>query len=109
MTREERRSLELHRAIAAWLLADPAPVLRAAKRNLARMASQSPGAGSLWREWRRALSQPVDELAGILVDPRPQACEMRHVTPFAGVLTPRERWAVYRRFRAMESAVGLCE
>ena len=106
MTREERRSLELHRATAARLLADPEPVVRAAKRNLARMASQSPGAGSLWREWRRALSTPVDELVEVLVDPRPHARELRHVTPFAGVLTPSERWAVYRRFRALESAVG---
>jgi transcriptional regulator with XRE-family HTH domain len=106
MTREERRSLELHRAIAARLVTDPERVVRLAKRNLARMATQSPGAASLWREWRHALSRPVDEVVEVLLDPRPAARELRHVTPFAGVLTPTERWSVYRRFRAMESPVG---
>ena len=103
MTREERRSLELHRAIAARLVAEPLPVVAAGKRNLARMASQHPGARLLWREWRHALSQPVEVLTDMLIDPRPRARELRHVTPFAGVLTPADRWDVYRRFRAMES------
>lgn len=106
MTREERRSLELHRAIAVRLAADPLPVVAAGKRNLARMASQHAGAVSLWREWRHALSQPVHVLADVLIDPRPRARELRHVTPFAGVLTPADRWDVYRRFRAMESVAA---
>ena len=103
MTREERRSLELHRAITEVLVADPGLVVRAAKRNLAHMASQSPGAALLWKEWRRALALPVVDLVDALVDPRPPARELRHATPFAGVLTPAQRWGVYRRFRSMES------
>jgi transcriptional regulator with XRE-family HTH domain len=104
MTREERRSLALHQAIASRIVADPEPVVAKARRNLARMAKQSPGAASLWREWRRALSLPVDDLVDLLADPRPAARELRHVTPFAGVMPPQERWDVYRRFGRMERA-----
>ena len=106
MTREERRSLELHRAIAARLRTDPDNVLRRARRNLDRMAKQSPGGRDRWREWRGALDLPVPELADLLVDPRPSARELRHVTPFAGVLTPAERRGVYRRFRKQERVDG---
>ena len=103
MTREDRRSLALHRAIATRLLAEPEATVAAARRNLRRMARQTPGASSLWREWRRALALSVEDLAELLTDPRPLAREMRHVTPFAGVLTPSQRWDVYRRFRAEAS------
>ena len=40
----------------------------------------------------------------VLVDPRPLVREMRQVTPSAGVLSPSERWDVYRRFHAEERA-----
>lgn len=104
MTREERRSLELHRAIATHLVDDPVDVLGRAKRNLARMAKQSPAAAALWREWRHALARPPAEVADLLVDPRPAARELRQVTPFAGILTASERRDVYRRFRAQEGS-----
>src|SRR5687767_3781274 len=59
MTREDRRSLELHRYIANALLADPDSVLRMARRNIARMSAANPGARRLLGAWRRALDWPV--------------------------------------------------
>jgi hypothetical protein len=38
----------------------------------------------------------------MLADPTPHARELRHVTPFAGVLTARERAEVYRTFARSE-------
>lgn len=102
MTREERRSLALHRGIARRLLADPDGVLGRARRNLARMAAQSPGADSLWAEWGSVLDRAPSDIADLLVDPTPRARELRHVTPFAGVLSAAERREVYRRFREQE-------
>lgn len=104
LTREDRRSLELHRAIAEKLLADPVSSLRRARRNLQRMSALHPGAASLLHEWRRVLSLTPEAIADRLVDPSPHARELRQVTPFAGVLAPAERWAVYRRFRASRPA-----
>lgn len=96
LTREERRSLELHRAIAARLRADPERVLAQARENLARMMARA--ASQPLREWEVLLDRPVQALLPLLTDPDPWARELRHVTPFAGVLSAGERAAVYRAF-----------
>jgi hypothetical protein len=49
MTREEQRSLALHRAIATRLAADPKLVLAQARRNLAVMRRENAdGAAEPW-------------------------------------------------------------
>ena len=98
LTREDRRSLALHRAIARRIADDPATVLAQARRNLARMRSRRAQAVLLLREWAVILERPVEALAAVLADPGEWARELRQVTPFAGVLTPRERAAVYHAF-----------
>jgi len=102
LTREERRSLALHRAIARRLEQSPAPILRRARRTLEKMRRQHPGARPLLSRWRSLLDRPIEEILEVLVDPRPSARELRHVTPFAGVLTAPERASVYRRFAATD-------
>jgi transcriptional regulator with XRE-family HTH domain len=103
MTREERRSLALHAAIADRLQAEPDAVLAAARRNLATMRRRHAGARQLLREWRAALERPVPALVDLMAAADPWSRELRHVTPFAGVLSPEERTAVYRRFAADEA------
>ena len=105
MTREDRRSLFLHQAIARQLEEQPRAVLRQAHANLRRMTRGHPHAARLLGEWRRLLRRPVPEIVDVLVDPRQHARDLRQVTPFAGVLTTPERTAVYRAFRAQEDAV----
>ena len=102
LTREERRSLAVHRAIARRLESAPEATIRRARRTLARMSRQHPGARPLLSRWRNILSRPVDEILEVLVDPRPSARELRHVTPFAGILTAGERASVHRRFASSE-------
>ncbi len=104
MTREERRSLLLHAAIATRLEEDPGAVLHKARANLRRMREVNPFAAPLLNEWRRILQRAVPQIVDVLTDPRPHARELRHVTPFAGVLTASERVDVYARFRAIETA-----
>lgn len=103
MTREDRRSVALHHAIAGKLMDDPDSVLRVARENLARMRSRHPEAGELLSEWAKVLERSVPEIVHILSDPGLRSRELRHVTPFGGVLTARERTEVYRRFAAQES------
>ncbi|NOY55900.1 MAG: helix-turn-helix transcriptional regulator [Actinobacteria bacterium] len=103
LTREERRSLALHRAIARKLREVPDEVLVRARRNLARMMERHPAARGLLEEWAVILERPVDEIVEILTDPRPHARELRHVTPFARVLTAAERTRVYEEFARSEA------
>jgi transcriptional regulator with XRE-family HTH domain len=98
LTREDRRSLALHRAIAARLAADSPNILARARRTLARMARAADSRSLLLREWEVLLERPVAALLPVLIDPGPWARELRQVTPFAGVLTAAERAAVYRSF-----------
>lgn len=98
LTREDRRSLALHRAIARRLADDPAAVIGQARRNLARMRVRRGQATQLLREWEVILDRRVPALLTVLTDPSEWARELRHVTPFAGVLSAGERAAVYRAF-----------
>ena len=103
MTREERRSLHLHRAIARRLERSPELVLARARDTLSLMRAKHPEAEHLFREWEVLLTRPVPELLPALTDPSPRGRELRQVTPFAGVLTAEERTGVYRSFREEES------
>lgn len=100
LTREDRRSLELHRAIASRLRADPEGVLAQARRTLPRMMARTGGSSQALREWDVLLDRPLEALLPLLTDPSPWARELRHMTPFAGVLSAAERAEVYTGFRS---------
>lgn len=102
LTREDRRSIALHRAIAEKLTAQPAAVSAHARRNLRRLWGQHQGTRPLVARWRELLKLPVHDLADLLVDPRNWMRDLRQVTPFAGILSAAERTAVYRRFQESE-------
>lgn len=99
-TREERRSLHLHEAIAEQLRAEAG--LAQARASLARMRGVHPGARPLLDEWRCLLRRPLDALLPVLTDRTPWARELRHVTPFTGILSAGERARVYREFAQRE-------
>jgi transcriptional regulator with XRE-family HTH domain len=102
LTREERRSLALHRAIAAKLAADPAPVLARARKNLRVMRrANEDGAAERWfAEWEHRLRGPFAGIIEALVSHDQHARDLRQVTPFAGVLSDEERRAIYAAARA---------
>lgn len=102
LTREEARSLALHRAIAARLAADPTAVLAKARQNLAvmRRANDDGTAREWFNKWDRLLAGPLASVIEVLVSHEQHARELRQVTPFAGVLTDEQRRAIYRAQRA---------
>ena len=108
-TREDRRSLMLHAAIAARLRAEPEVVRARVRASLARMRALHPGARPLLDEWRCLLRRPLDALIPLLIDPMPWARELRHVTPFTGVLSAAERAHVYREFAQYELAASVSQ
>ncbi len=91
----EERSIALHRAIAERLASEPGLVARARKRVEGWIARGEPGAFYA-REWARLLALPADALARALVDSSEHGRALRQVSPFAGALSPRERWAIWR-------------
>lgn len=98
LTREEQRSLALHRVIAARLATHPRSVLAKARRNLAVMRrANTDGSAEGWlAEWQRRLRGPLAGVIEALVSTAQDARDLRQVTPFAGVLSDEERRAIYR-------------
>lgn len=94
----EDASLALHSAVAERIRADPSLVERAKQRvdDWLRDGTTSKAYGEAWRD---ILARPPDEVARFLEDPGERARQLRQTSPFAGVLDPRTRWAVWRRAR----------
>jgi hypothetical protein len=92
----ERRSLALHAAVAEKLAQDPAQ-LEAARGRVETWLREGSAHPEYARAWHNALSGPLEELLELLVDPGERAAALRQVSPFAGVLDPRERWEILRR------------
>jgi putative transcriptional regulator len=99
MTREDRRSLALHLAIIEKIKAHPISSVERARRTLALTSDRQPDARALLEEWERWLSLPLFELEARCLDTGLLARDMRQVTPFAGLLSARERVEVLKRFR----------
>ena len=95
--RIDRRSLELHRAIATKLRAHPA-LLEIARDNLTRWSASNSRSQPYWDAWQEILSRPLAEILALLEEDSERMTAMRQATPFAGVLEPAERWAVYAQF-----------
>jgi hypothetical protein len=89
--------LQLHRAIAAKLKTDPA-LIEIARENLARWSSTVGRSQPYWEAWREILNRPLAEVLALLEEDSEHMTAMRQATPFAGVLDPAERWAVYSQF-----------
>jgi excisionase family DNA binding protein len=102
LTREQIRSLWLHQAVARRIVIDPERTLRRARANLRRLKAAHPrGVAARWLgEWERLLDGPVDESLEALTSRSERGCELRQNSPFAGVLTQRERGRILENFRS---------
>jgi len=108
LSRQERRSLWLHRVIAAEIQAAPERALKLARENLAtRRRADERGRAEPWRKaWEELLSGPLDSLLAELCSTSTYASQLRQTAPFAGLLTPQGRWAVYRSFARAQGSSG---
>lgn len=94
----DRRSLAMVRRIVEKIDADPERRgLAQAKRVCARWVDQ--GIRSA-REWQRLLDEKSwEEIRAILLDESDEGQRLRQTDPFVGILTPQERWQIYREAR----------
>jgi hypothetical protein len=95
----EARSLAMHCLAAQKIMLDPA-MLDGVRRTLdvwrARYAEDAPRALD---EWAAILRLPWPQIAALITDPGERATRLRQSTPFAGVLSERERERIHAAFR----------
>jgi hypothetical protein len=92
----DRRSLALARAVVEVIDQDPARAgLARARATCERWLSVSPAPAIA--EWSRILELGWEEIRSMLLDPGEEGQRLRQSSPFCGVLSPRERWEIYRR------------
>jgi len=101
LTREQERSLWLHRAVVGRMMMEPAQVLSHARDNLERRRAIHRGAvaHAYFDAWSQTLEGGVDAVAEMLLSRSPVACELRQNSPFAGALRPEDRLRVLEAFR----------
>ena len=87
----------MHRAIAAKLRQGPEPI-EIARKNLDRWASTAGRSAPYMEQWRAILALPPHQIAALIEEDSERMTALRQSNPFAGVLTPRERWRIYDAF-----------
>ncbi len=102
----DERSLILARLIAGKVAQDPTLIIRAAGNIDRWLLTCSPAARSVFQEWQHLLDGPLDALLQVLDDPEEHATRLRQSNPFAGVLSPEERSAVFQEFERRESSAA---
>lgn len=98
----DRRSLALARAIAAKLAAQPA-LFEVARENLRRWrATLDPWPLAL-QEWEEILAQGESAAIARLTEDTARGRRLRQSSPFAGVLSPRERQAIFDHYESLSA------
>ena len=95
--RIDARSLAMHRAIAAKLLASP-ELFAIAKDNLKRWRATAGRSLPYLDAWDQVLTRPAEEVLELMRQDNEAMRAMRQASPFAGVLSPKERWKIYDAF-----------
>jgi hypothetical protein len=94
-------SLEIALRVADRLREQPA-LLEVAHENLARWSRLNASTPSLLRcyaEWQGILSRPLDQICDLLCAETNEGQRLRQNSPFAGVLSAKEVWAIKSRHR----------
>ncbi len=94
--RIEERSLSLHRAVAEKLRNDAA-VLAQARARVERWRRDKSVHPHYAEAWFQVLLSEPEEVAQRLMDPGETMCALRQCSPFAGALTPQERWQILQQ------------
>ena len=94
----ELRSLALHAAIGERLLRSP-ELIEDARRRLQSPTTVHATAAYYRDEWLRVLADPLDRIVAFLREDSERARALRQSTPFAGVISARERWRIWRSVR----------
>lgn len=56
------------------------------------------------QEWQQLLEKPWEKIRRVLLDPSEEGRRLRQSDPVVGILSPQERWEIYRNFPKISSA-----
>lgn len=105
--RSVARAIEIHRTVLEKFLTDPETITARARMQLAVMERSAGARAAAYIEaWRDLLDGPRAELVRVLLSTSERDVELMKMSPFATVLTDREREEVARRAlerRALQS------
>jgi len=94
----DARTLTMHRRIVDKIRAEPA-LFAIVRDNLERWRGQvTPGTQIYLDAWQALVDQGIDACLGMALERSERGYAMRQSSPFAGVLTNKERWEVLRQF-----------
>jgi hypothetical protein len=95
----DERSLALDRLTSAKIAANPALVEKA-RANVRRwLRGCSPSVRPVLLEWESILGGPTDALLALLTATDERAARLRQSSPFAGILSTKERTTILRDFQ----------
>lgn len=86
------------RAIAEKIDADPDRKGLLKARDICRRWYEKDPTPAI-AEWLSILDRPWEEIRSILLEETENGQRLRQSDPFCGILTPQERWDIYRRFQ----------
>ena len=90
--------LASHRAMARKIRLEP-KLFGRARRNIARWERGNRGCPPPLREWKEILqNNPMNAVLRIMTRPDEEGNRLRQSSPFCGILTEREREAVWARY-----------
>jgi len=99
MTRDQKRSLAFHQEIVKVLRRDFDTTILKAQTNIKTMLKANPNADDLLDEWKTLLGANIELLIIAILDPTLRGRDRRQVSPFAGILTAKQRTKIIKKFR----------
>jgi hypothetical protein len=73
-------------------------LIEIARENLNRWYASAGRSQPHLDKWRRILDLPLEEVLSLIEKDGERTTALRQSSPFAGILEPAERWAVYAAF-----------
>jgi hypothetical protein len=95
------RSLEMHRMIAEKILKDHS-LIQIALKNIDRWSLRDKGGQPYLQEWLEIMKGRVDDLVAFMTSETQEAQRLRSSNPFSGILSQKERNAVFKKWRSAE-------
>ena len=99
----DARSRLLAEEVARRIDADPQGQTLARVRALCARWLASPSASPDLKRWQDILARPWSEIRAHLLDPSEEGDRLRQNSPFCGVLSPRERWRIFKEFKSHDT------
>ncbi len=94
----ELRSICLNEAIGRKISLDPT-IIESTKNEIIKLISEHKESSIYFLRWLEILNSPLDFIQSKLIEDGEEMAALRQSSPFAGILSPKERWEIYETFR----------